>query len=173
MSAASNPAGTRGVLLDAMGTVLRLVPPVPALARALAAAGHPSPEDRVAAAVRGEIAYYRAHHLEGRTPAAVLGLRRACAAVLAEGLDSAPPLDCLTAFAISPAVLTSRVPRLTLKAMRNFLAPMTVAPAERCSLGSPMSGCLSGRTISVLSTSNCPLRITSSALLSGRRAASS
>jgi len=96
MSAAPNPAGTRGLLLDAMGTVVRLVPPAPALTRALADAGYPHREDRVAAALRSEIAYYRAHHLDGRTPATVAALRRDCAAVLARELAPPPPVGTLT-----------------------------------------------------------------------------
>ncbi len=84
------------MLLDAMGTVVRLVPPAPALTRALADAGYPNDEDRVAAALRTEIAYYRAHHLEGRTPAGVVALRRDCAEVLARGLAVRPPVGMLT-----------------------------------------------------------------------------
>jgi len=96
MSAAPNPAGTHAVLLDAMGTLVRLAPPAPRLARALADAGHPNPDACVAAAMRDEILYYRSHHLEGRTPAAVTRLRVACARVLADGLEDAPPLPELT-----------------------------------------------------------------------------
>jgi putative hydrolase of the HAD superfamily len=92
MSAPPNPEGTRALLLDAMGTLVRLVPPVPGLARALAGAGYPNSEERVAAAMRDEIAYYRRHHLEGGTPAAVRRLRAACAGVLADGLERAPPV---------------------------------------------------------------------------------
>ncbi len=95
MSAAPNPVGTPGLLLDAMGTTVRLIPPAPALTRALAAAGYPNPEDRVAAALGVEIDYYRRHHLVGRTPAAVASLRRACAEVLAGQLEAAPPVDQL------------------------------------------------------------------------------
>jgi putative hydrolase of the HAD superfamily len=96
MSALPNPEGTRALLLDAMGTLVRLVPPVPGLARALAGAGYPNSDERVAAAMRDEIAYYRRHHLEGGTPAAVRGLRAACAGVLANGLERAPPVPELT-----------------------------------------------------------------------------
>ena len=96
MSAAPNPEGTHALLLDAMGTMVRLVPPAPALTRALAAAGYPNAEDRVAAALDAEIDYYRLHHLTGRTPATVAGLRRACAEVLAGQLEAAPPVEQLT-----------------------------------------------------------------------------
>jgi len=96
MSAAPNPVGTPGLLLDAMGTMVRLIPPAHRLTRTLAAAGYPNPEDRVAAALGIEIDYYRRHHLVGRTPAAVAGLRRACAEVLAGELEAAPPVEQLT-----------------------------------------------------------------------------
>lgn len=83
------------VLLDAMGTLLALEPPVPALRAALAAAGHPHDEARVAAALRAEIAHYRAHHDRGRDPASLATLRLDCARVLAEALggDAPPPAE--------------------------------------------------------------------------------
>lgn len=96
MSAPPNPQVIHALLLDAMGTLVRLEPPAPLLARALAEAGYPNPEERVAAALHEEIAYYRRHHLEGATPAAVSRLRATCAAVLADGLEVAPPVPELT-----------------------------------------------------------------------------
>ena len=79
------------MLLDAMGTLVRLHPPAPLLTTALATAGYPNSADRVAAALGEEIAFYRAHHVWARTPDLVLQLRRECAGVLAQGLDPAPP----------------------------------------------------------------------------------
>jgi FMN phosphatase YigB (HAD superfamily) len=85
------------VLLDAFGTLLELEPPVPVLAARLAAAGHPHPRERVAAALRTEILHYRAHQDTARDRASLDALRRDCARVLAEGLGGdAPPLDELT-----------------------------------------------------------------------------
>ncbi len=49
----------------------------------------------MAAALRTEIGYYRAHHLDGRTPATVASLRRDCAEVLARGLALPPPVGTL------------------------------------------------------------------------------
>jgi putative hydrolase of the HAD superfamily len=90
-----NPAAVRSpveaVLLDAYGTLLDLPDPVPRLRALLAGAGHPHPVERVRAALRAEIAFYRAHHDRGRDPASLLALRRACAAVLAEGLGGDAP----------------------------------------------------------------------------------
>src|SRR3974390_892566 len=96
MSDAPNRPGTPALLLDAMGTTVRLIPPAPALTRALATAGYPNSEDRVAVAMRAHIAHSRPHHLGGRPPAEVGGLRRACAEVLARELAIAPPVDRLT-----------------------------------------------------------------------------
>lgn len=84
---------TEVVLLDAYGTLLDLPDPVPRLRAGLAAAGHAHPVARVAAALRGEIAYYRANHDRGRDAVSLAALRRDCARVLAEGLggDAPPP----------------------------------------------------------------------------------
>lgn len=94
-----NPAAVRSpveaVLLDAYGTLLDLPDPVPRLRAALAAAGYPHPEERVRAALRAEIAHYRAHHDRGRDDASLRGLREECAAVLRDGLggDAPPPRE--------------------------------------------------------------------------------
>ena len=71
--------GIRAVLLDGMGTLLRLVPPAPALAERLGV-------DLATAerAFRAEVAYYLEHQLEGGDPAALADLRARCAAVMAE-----------------------------------------------------------------------------------------
>jgi putative hydrolase of the HAD superfamily len=75
-----------------MGTLLRLVPPAPRLARALGV-----DEATAESAFRAEVAYYVVHHLEGSDPSALGDLRRRCAAVLAEaaGTDPALALDAL------------------------------------------------------------------------------
>ncbi|MDX6674860.1 MAG: hypothetical protein QOH11_2278 [Solirubrobacteraceae bacterium] len=75
-----------------MGTLLRLVPPAPALARVLGV-----DEPTADRAFRAEVAYYVVHHLEGSDPSSLGDLRRRCAAVLAEsaGTDPARALDAL------------------------------------------------------------------------------
>jgi putative hydrolase of the HAD superfamily len=78
----------RAVLLDALGTLLRLEDPVPALRRELAARGIEVDEPVARAALRAEIAYYRAHNLEGSDCAALAGLRRRCAEVLRDALGT-------------------------------------------------------------------------------------
>jgi putative hydrolase of the HAD superfamily len=101
------------VLLDAMGTLLRFEDPVPRLRAALRErlgidVGHAD----AAAAMRAEIAYYRAHLHEGRDAPALADLRtRAAAAMLpalAPAAAAAPP-EALTA-ALLDAIAFSAYP---------------------------------------------------------------
>lgn len=81
------------VLLDGYGTLLDMPDPVPRLTGLLAGAGHVHPPERVAAALRAEIAFYRRNHDRGRDAGSLAELRRDCARVLAHGLggDAPPP----------------------------------------------------------------------------------
>jgi putative hydrolase of the HAD superfamily len=94
----------RAVLLDALGTLLWLEPPAPALRRELERrVGVRVDEDAAEAAIAAEIAYYRAHNLEAGDAAGLAALRRRCAEVVAEtlgGVDA--PLD-----AVEEALLAS------------------------------------------------------------------
>jgi putative hydrolase of the HAD superfamily len=74
------------VLLDALGTLVELQPPAPRLRARLAEAGFEVSEERAAAGIRAEIAYYLAHHLEGRDADSIEDLRDRCAAVMMEAL---------------------------------------------------------------------------------------
>lgn len=77
------------MLLDALGTLLRLEPPAPRLSRQLGL-GEADSERAVAAEMR----YYRAHLNEGRDAASLADLRGRCAQVLREQLPQpAPDLD--------------------------------------------------------------------------------
>jgi putative hydrolase of the HAD superfamily len=78
----------RAVLLDAMGTLLELEPPAPLLSAQLAARGAEVGEAEAAAALRAEIAYYRAHHDEAVDAQALADLRDRCTAVLAAALPA-------------------------------------------------------------------------------------
>ena len=71
------------MLLDALGTLVRLVPPAPRMAAALGV-----PEAGAEAAFRAEVAYYLEHHLEGRDPDSLGDLRARCARVFAEALGA-------------------------------------------------------------------------------------
>lgn len=75
-----------GLTLDAMGCLVSLRDPVPALARMLEERGTPRPPAAIGAALRAEIAYYKAHHLEGRDPDSLRALQRVCAGLVADDL---------------------------------------------------------------------------------------
>ncbi len=82
------------VLLDALGTIVELPPPAPALCEELRERfALELDEPAAASALRAEIAFYRAHFDEGRDAAAVARLRRRCAEVLRDALPGRGELD--------------------------------------------------------------------------------
>jgi putative hydrolase of the HAD superfamily len=77
----------RVVLLDALGTLVRLEPPAPRLRAALRdLAGIEVSEEDAARGFGAEIAYYLAHHSEGRDPESLERLRDRCADALGREL---------------------------------------------------------------------------------------
>lgn len=90
----------RAVLLDALGTLVELEPPVPLLRRELRERFELEVgEDEARRALRAEIAYYRAHHDEARDEATLADLRARSAAALRDALPAAAaelPLAPLT-----------------------------------------------------------------------------
>src|SRR5689334_25067008 len=82
----------QAVLLDGMGTLVRLEPPAPRLAAALGV-------DLATAerAFRAEVAYYLEHQLDASDTAGLVDLRRRCADVLADaaGVPRDGALDAL------------------------------------------------------------------------------
>ena len=108
------------VLLDAMGTLVRLEDPVPRLRAALLARfGVDVGVAAAGAAVRAEIAFYRANLLRGRDEASLAALRADCAEVMR------PVLPAPIASA-SPALLTA-----ALMEALEFSAYPDAAPALR------------------------------------------
>jgi putative hydrolase of the HAD superfamily len=98
-------AAVQTVLLDAMGTLVELEPPAPLLRRALrerlGVRVRPEEAERAMAA---EIAFYRAHHLQGASAEGLAALRHACATVVRESLPAlrgAPVADVLDALLAS------------------------------------------------------------------------
>jgi putative hydrolase of the HAD superfamily len=87
------PEPIRAVLLDALGTLIELERPWPHLVDELAARGVVVGEDDARAAMLAEMAYYRAHHDEAVDWTALKDLRRRCAAVVQEHLQTSLPLD--------------------------------------------------------------------------------
>jgi len=111
------------VLLDAMGTLLALEDPAPRLRAALRERlGTDIGADAARAAIRAEIAYYRAHLHEGRDRAALADLRTRCAEAmrpaLPPGAAAAPP--ALLTAALHDAIAFSAYPDATpaLRALR-------------------------------------------------------
>jgi putative hydrolase of the HAD superfamily len=91
----------RAVLLDALGTLVRMEPPAPRLQRSLLARlDLELPLDRCDAAMRAEMSYYGAHCARASDDAALATLRLECADVLADVLAAGPNgaelLPCLT-----------------------------------------------------------------------------
>jgi putative hydrolase of the HAD superfamily len=89
---------TPAVLLDALGTLMTFEPPAPHLRAAIRERhGVEVSEDAAAAAMKAEIAYYRAHLYEGRDAASLHDLRVRCAAAMAPALGFDPGVDTLLA----------------------------------------------------------------------------
>jgi len=97
----------KGVLLDAMGTLVELEPPAPFLVEEIS--GRWAVEISVAeaeAALAAEIGYYKAHQLDGRDEASLAELRRRCAGVLHGALPAAAR-ERLDPGELVPAMLAS------------------------------------------------------------------
>jgi putative hydrolase of the HAD superfamily len=84
---------THAVLLDALGTLMHFEPPAPLLRERL---GGAVSEEVAEAAIRAEIAYYRAHLDEGRDAASLADLRRRCAEAMRPVLGLDLDTDALT-----------------------------------------------------------------------------
>jgi putative hydrolase of the HAD superfamily len=82
----------RAVLLDALGTLIRLEPPAPRLRAELRRlTGTDVGAEAAERAFEAEIAYYLEHHLEGRDQHSLDELRRRCAEVVAQVLGPEAP----------------------------------------------------------------------------------
>lgn len=109
----------RALLIDAMGTLIELRPPAPILRRELRdRLGIDVTLEQAQRGLAAEIAYYRAHMLEGRDPATVSELHTRCAGALGAALGLAAAVDL--------AALTE-----TLLACLRFVAHADAAPALR------------------------------------------
>jgi putative hydrolase of the HAD superfamily len=91
---ATAPPLYEAVLFDALGTLVRLEPPWPLLAGALASRhGIEVTEDEAREAMRAEIAYYIEHHVEGSDAERLAELRARCAGVVREHLPAVAGLS--------------------------------------------------------------------------------
>ena len=96
------------VLLDALGTLLELEPPAPALRAQLAKRFQITvTEEQARLALAAEIAYYRAHLDEGRDVHSLAALRGRCAAALREALPASVKLSAVTPDDLTAALLAS------------------------------------------------------------------
>jgi 2-haloalkanoic acid dehalogenase type II len=137
---------TRAVFLDALGTLVELEPPWVSLRDRVP--GEVS-DERLEAALRAEMAYYRDHAHEGRDEASLANLRERCAAIVSDQLGvevSADELvDAIRFDAYPDAVpalrdLRERGQRLV--AVSNWDCSLG-AVLERCGLGELLDGAVS------------------------------
>ena len=98
----------RAILLDALGTLVRLEPPAPRLRTELSTRfGVEITEAQAARAIAAEIAYYRAHLDEGSDPKRLADLRGRCADALHAALPPSERLDAVDREALTEALLAS------------------------------------------------------------------
>jgi putative hydrolase of the HAD superfamily len=98
----------KALLLDALGTLLRLDAPGPQLRRELVERfGVRVSEAEATAALAAEIRYYRAHLEEGRDAGSLAGLRRRCAEVLRGALPASDELSRPGVDELTDALLNS------------------------------------------------------------------
>jgi putative hydrolase of the HAD superfamily len=132
---------TRAILLDALGTLVELEPPWVHLADAL---GDGVPRDRLEAAVRAEMRYYRAHSEEGRDADSLADLRQRCADVLSRELGRTVDVETLMAAIrfrafpdATPALAHLRERGLTLVCVSNWDCSLPEV-LERTGLGAAL-----------------------------------
>jgi putative hydrolase of the HAD superfamily len=102
----TEPAGVpRAVLLDALGTLVELPPPGPPLVHELAARGVAVGLAEARAAMRAEMAFYRAEHGRASDRAGLAALRADCTAVLRDALG--PPARGLADHDLQAALLAA------------------------------------------------------------------
>jgi putative hydrolase of the HAD superfamily len=142
----ANISPTRAVFLDALGTMVELEPPWIGLRQAL---GDQIPDDRLAAAVRAEMAYYKEHSHEGRDPESLADLRRRCAELLSGELGVEVDVPTLVesirfdAYPDAPPALDDLRGRgLRLVCVSNWDCSLGTV-LDRCGLGERLDGAVS------------------------------
>jgi FMN phosphatase YigB (HAD superfamily) len=86
----------KAVTFDAYGTLLRLERPFELMGEALSKRGFTIPQETIIKAFSEEMAYYKAHHMEGRDMRSLSDLRKRCALLLFDRFSSlgySCPLD--------------------------------------------------------------------------------
>jgi putative hydrolase of the HAD superfamily len=137
------------VLFDALGTLVELEPPWIHLAADLGIEA----DERLMAAVRAEMRYYREHSDEGRDAATLAELRRRCAEVLSRELGREVGVDQMMAAirfrafhdaAPSLAELRARGMRLVCLSNWDFSLPDVLA---RCGLADHLDGVVTSAAV--------------------------
>ena len=133
----------RAVFLDALGTLVELEPPWAALRERLP---DQLDDERLIAAMRAEMAYYREHAHEGRDEASLTELRERCAAIVSERLGAEVSVEDLLAsirFSVYPDVAPAldglRDRGLTLVAVSNWDCSLP-SVLQRCGLDDRLDG---------------------------------
>ncbi len=136
---------TRAVFLDALGTLVELEPPWTRLARALGHAGN----DRVEAAMRKEMDYYREHAHEGVDADSLADLRLRCAALLSRELGREVDVETMMSAIrfhpapdARPALARLRELGLTLLCVSNWDVSLPEV-LDRAGLGGTLDGVVS------------------------------
>ncbi len=98
----------RALLLDGMGTLVRLQPPAPALRVELAERfGVRVSEEQAGVALGAEIAYYREHLQDGRDEPSLHALRVRCAEVLRAALPGSEAVAAIDSDELAQALLAA------------------------------------------------------------------
>jgi putative hydrolase of the HAD superfamily len=134
---------TRAVFLDALGTLVELEPPWISLRDLVPAEVS---DERLEAALRAEMAYYRDHAQEGRDEVSLADLRERCAALVSRelgveiGVDELVSAIRLTAYPDAvPALAALRDRGLRLIAVSNWDCSLP-GVLERCGLDGLLDG---------------------------------
>jgi putative hydrolase of the HAD superfamily len=142
-------AAKRALLIDALGTLVELEPPWTPLRAAL---GNEIPEDRVEAAMRAEMSYYRDHSHEGRDAGSLADLRARCAAVVSRELGREVGVDTLMAAIrfrpypdAAPALDAARDRGLATVCVSNWDCALPDV-LERCGLDRRLNGVVASAT---------------------------
>lgn len=137
---------TRAVFCDALGTLVDLEPPWVHLGPAL---GIPPDDEPLVAAVRTEMAYYKAHAHEGADPDSLAELRRRCAEVLSRELGREVDVETLLGAIrfraypdASPALAGLRARGLSLVCVSNWDVSLSEVLA-RCEIDGDLDGVVS------------------------------
>lgn len=133
----------RAVFLDALGTMVELEPPWVHLRNVVP---DRITDERLVAAVKAEMAYYKEHAHEGRDEASLADLRGRCAAIISEGLEVEVTVDELVEAVklnpfpdSAPALTDLREKGLRLFAVSNWDCSLNRV-LERCGLRELLDG---------------------------------